>query len=72
MDNYNEMEILFYFGGFAPVGGIETFSKNLLGYLQSKHHNCTLLCWGEKSPLLESIKLYFTYELIALYHVISK
>lgn len=56
MENYDEMKILFYFGGFAPVGGIETFSKNLLGYLQAKNYNCTLLCWGQKSPLLESIK----------------
>ncbi|MBW4545026.1 MAG: glycosyltransferase [Symplocastrum torsivum CPER-KK1] len=50
------MKILFYFGGFAPVGGIETFGKNLLSHLQSRDHSCTLLCWGQMSPLLESIK----------------
>jgi glycosyltransferase involved in cell wall biosynthesis len=50
------MNILFYFGGFAPVGGIETFCKNLLCYLQSKNHDCRLVYWGEMSPLLQSIE----------------
>jgi glycosyltransferase involved in cell wall biosynthesis len=49
------MKILFYFGGFAPIGGIETFCKNLLSYLQARGYDCTLLCWGKKSPLLQFI-----------------
>jgi len=49
------MKILFYFGGFAPIGGIETFCKNLLSYLQARGDDCTLLCWGKKSPLLQFI-----------------
>jgi glycosyltransferase involved in cell wall biosynthesis len=50
------MKILFYCGGFAPLGGIETFCKNLLCYLQSKDYDCRLVCWGQKSPLLDAIK----------------
>lgn len=50
------MKILFYFGGFAPVGGIETFCKNLLCYLQTKNYDCRLICWGANSPLLQSIE----------------
>lgn len=56
MENYDEMKILFYCGGFAPIGGIETLAKNLLSYLKAKHHSCTLLCWGQKSPLFKSIQ----------------
>ncbi|MEA5570391.1 glycosyltransferase [Calothrix sp. UHCC 0171] len=52
----NNSKVLFYCGGFAPVGGIETFGKNLLIYLQSKGFDCTLLCWGQFSPLLEVIQ----------------
>ncbi|WP_238360697.1 glycosyltransferase [Iningainema tapete] len=54
MKDSKRMKILFYCGGFAPVGGVETFCKNLLTHLKTKHHNCTLLCWGQKSPLLKS------------------
>ncbi|WP_013334344.1 glycosyltransferase [Gloeothece verrucosa] len=50
------MKIVFYMGGFAPIGGIETFSKNLLCYLQSKNYDCRLVCWGQMSPLLHSIE----------------
>jgi glycosyltransferase involved in cell wall biosynthesis len=50
------MKLLFYFGGFAKVGGIETFCKNLLCYLRSKYYDCELICWGESSPLLEFIE----------------
>lgn len=50
------MNILFYFGGFAPIGGIETFCKNLLLYLQAKNYNCRLVCWGNNSSLLQSIE----------------
>ncbi len=28
---------VFFFGGFASVGGIETFAKNLLSHLQAKN-----------------------------------
>jgi glycosyltransferase involved in cell wall biosynthesis len=50
------MKILFYFGGFVPVGGIETFCKNLLCYLQTRNYDCRLVCWGSKSGLLQSIE----------------
>lgn len=51
-----EMKVLFYFGGFAPIGGIETFCKNLLGYLQDRGYTCTLLCWGQNVPLLQHLQ----------------
>lgn len=47
-----KVRLLFYCGGFAQVGGIETFCKNLLSHLQSKGYDCTLLCWGGKSSLI--------------------
>ncbi|MEA5503152.1 glycosyltransferase [Halotia wernerae UHCC 0503] len=50
------MKILFYFGGFAPIGGIETFCKNLLCYLQSHNYDCQLVCWGQNSHLLQYIE----------------
>ncbi|MFN6572155.1 glycosyltransferase [Dendronalium sp. ChiSLP03b] len=50
------MKILFYFGGFAAIGGIETFCKNLLCYLQNHNYDCQLVCWGPNSSLLQSIE----------------
>jgi glycosyltransferase involved in cell wall biosynthesis len=50
------MKILFYFGGFAPIGGIETFCKNLLCYLQTQKYDCRLVCWGLKSSMIEKMK----------------
>lgn len=47
-----EIKLLFYLGGFAPIGGIETFCKNLLSYLQNRGYTCTLLCWGQNMQLL--------------------
>ena len=49
-------QVLFYFGGFAPVGGIETFCSNLLSYLQLNHYSCHLLCWGQTSPLISLLE----------------
>lgn len=51
-----EMKVLFYFGGFAPIGGIETFCKNLLSYLQDRGYTCTLVCWGQNVPLLQHLQ----------------
>jgi glycosyltransferase involved in cell wall biosynthesis len=50
------MKVLFYFGGFAPVGGIETFCKNLLCYLQANQWSCQLVCWGQNSSLLNLLQ----------------
>lgn len=50
------MKIIFYCGGFEPLGGIETFCKNLLSYLLTKNNECQLICWGKMSPLLQSIE----------------
>lgn len=50
------MKVLFYFGGFAPIGGIETFCKNLLSYLHNRGYTCTLVCWGQNVPLLQHLQ----------------
>jgi glycosyltransferase involved in cell wall biosynthesis len=50
------MKILFYFGGFAPIGGIETFCKNLLCYLETKKYDCRLVCWGQKSSMIQKME----------------
>ena len=50
------MNILFYFGGFAPVGGIETFCKNLLTYFKVNNSSCALICWGKDSPMLNTLR----------------
>jgi glycosyltransferase involved in cell wall biosynthesis len=48
-------KLIFYFGGFASVGGIETFCKNILLYLQKKNYICKLLCWGKSSSLIKKL-----------------
>lgn len=55
-DTMHSHKLLFYFGGFSPVGGIETFCKTLLCYLQNKNYSCSLICWGRDSPLLQKIR----------------
>ena len=50
------MKILFYFGGFAPIGGIETFCKNLLCYLQTQKYDCGLVCWGQRSSMIQEME----------------
>ncbi|MEM5810041.1 MAG: glycosyltransferase [Candidatus Aenigmatarchaeota archaeon] len=50
------MKLLFYFGGFAPVGGIEVFCSNFLEELSEYPVNIDLLVWGKNSELLENIK----------------
>jgi glycosyltransferase involved in cell wall biosynthesis len=39
-------QVIFYFGVFAPVGGIEQFSVNLLNGLSDLNINTTLVCSG--------------------------
>jgi len=47
--------LLFYAGGFAPVGGIETFTHNLLVALEQRGFATTLVCWGKRSAILNEI-----------------
>jgi len=49
--------VLFYFGGFASVGGIETFCRNLLSHLKFRGFDCVLVCWGKESSLLGKLAL---------------
>jgi len=47
--------MLFYAGGFAPIGGIEAFICNLSGALASHNDSIEVLCWGPESDLLSDI-----------------
>jgi glycosyltransferase involved in cell wall biosynthesis len=49
------VKLLFYAGGFPPIGGIETFIRDLSKALTLHGHRVELLCWGPKSDLLEEI-----------------
>ena len=49
------MRILVYAGGFAPVGGIESFIHALATSLVDRETQVTVLCWGKRSPLLDAI-----------------
>jgi glycosyltransferase involved in cell wall biosynthesis len=40
------MSVLFFSGSFAPTGGIETFTANLMAGLASRGIETQLLCWG--------------------------
>lgn len=48
-------EVIFYFGGFSPVGGIETYARNLLIDFQKREFQCELFCWGSNSSLLQQL-----------------
>jgi glycosyltransferase involved in cell wall biosynthesis len=50
------MRLLVYAGGFAPVGGIETFLHGLGLGLRSRGIQPQLLCWGTRSHLLEDLE----------------
>jgi glycosyltransferase involved in cell wall biosynthesis len=49
------MKVLIYAGGFAPVGGIESFIHDLSTNLADRECHITVLCWGKSSPLLNAI-----------------
>lgn len=46
------MKLLFYAGGFAPVGGVEAFIRDLSDALAAEGHAVSLLCWGPDSALV--------------------
>lgn len=52
------MKLLFYAGGFPPIGGIESFIRDLSKALATHGHSAELLCWGPKSELLDEIARY--------------
>ncbi len=49
------MNILFYFGGFSPIGGIETSGRNLLLELKRRGLKAALVCWGARTALLAQL-----------------
>lgn len=49
------MKTLIYAGGFAPVGGIESFVHAICTSLADREHSFTVLCWGKGSALLDDI-----------------
>lgn len=50
------MKITFYFGGFSPIGGIETSARNLLDEIRKQGWNIELVCWGPQSELLRRMR----------------
>ncbi|MBI3090852.1 MAG: glycosyltransferase family 4 protein [Candidatus Tectomicrobia bacterium] len=48
--------MLFYAGGFAPLGGIEVFLHGLILYLHERGWPLRLVCWGPRSPLLADLE----------------
>lgn len=50
------INLLFYFGGFSHIGGIEVFSKNLIAGLNDYPLSIDLLVWGKNSELLNEIQ----------------
>jgi hypothetical protein len=51
-------KLLFYAGGFPPIGGIEAFIRDLSRALGTHGHSVGLLCWGAESDLLDEITRY--------------
>jgi glycosyltransferase involved in cell wall biosynthesis len=49
------VKVLFYAGGFAPIGGIEAFICDLSGALASRNDSIEVLCWGPESDRLSDI-----------------
>jgi glycosyltransferase involved in cell wall biosynthesis len=47
--------VLFWSGGFASFGGIESFLHDAILGLHSRAFSVRLACWGPDSPLLRSI-----------------
>lgn len=52
------VKLLFYAGGFLPIGGIESFIRDLSRALAGHGHSVELLCWGPESDLLDEIARY--------------
>ena len=48
--------VLFWSGGFAPFGGIESFLHDAILGLHSRAFPVRLACWGPDSPLLRSLR----------------
>lgn len=51
--------VTFVQGGFAPIGGIETFAADILSALSSRETRCELICWdasrGDANPMLANL-----------------
>jgi glycosyltransferase involved in cell wall biosynthesis len=47
--------ILFWAGGFAPVGGIESFLNDLILGLRGRGLESRLVCWGENSSRIRDL-----------------
>jgi hypothetical protein len=43
------VKLLFYAGGFPPIGGIEAFIRDLPWALATHGHSVCLLCWGPQA-----------------------
>jgi glycosyltransferase involved in cell wall biosynthesis len=52
------VKLLFYAGGFLPIGGIEAFICDLSRVLAAHDHSIDLFCWGPDSDRLGDISRY--------------
>jgi glycosyltransferase involved in cell wall biosynthesis len=52
------VNVLFYAGGFADVGGVEAFICDLSSALADHGHPVNVLCWGPDSDFLAAIARY--------------
>ncbi len=50
------MRVVIYSGGFAPVGGIETFLHDLILGVADRGLATELVCWGPKGELLADLE----------------
>ena len=49
--------LLFFFGGFADVGGIESFASDLLHAIRERFTRISLLCYAKpNNPLIEQLR----------------
>jgi glycosyltransferase involved in cell wall biosynthesis len=48
--------IVFYSGGFAPVGGVESFTRDLVLALRDREVPIQLACWGGNRSLLDEME----------------
>jgi hypothetical protein len=49
------MGVLIYSGGFAPIGGIETFLFDLALHLHRRNLSVSVCCWGAPNALLNQL-----------------
>ncbi len=49
------ISVLFWVGGFAPIGGVETAIHDLARDLHERGFSASVVCWGRKSALIRNL-----------------